>query len=915
MIIKINNLSKVYYQKQGLRVDALKDINLSFEERGLVFILGKSGSGKSTLLNLIGGLDDFDEGEIYISNQKMSSFNSKQKEHYLNNEVGFVFQNNNLLNEFDVKYNVELPLLMQGKKNNQAKVEEVLTKVGLIKYINSKPNTLSGGEQQRVAIARGIIKEPKILLLDEPTGNLDSVTSKEIFKLLKELSKERLIIVVTHDNESAYSFGTRIIKIDSGRIVDDNNPPMEKEENESFNNTEIKTKHLPFKDIVKISFNFLFGSKIRLFLSFLVGIICLTSTIITSSIILFDPIDSYLNNALNLGVEAFSFNKTYGDTFYRSSSQYETANSDFLPSDLEYFDSLEISYVPRYDIGGIYNLKDDERYYTFAFDSFVMMDDKTLEDYNLHLLAGRMPKEDNEIAITIDAIKEFNKHYGFEMNKDEIKEYFISSNFDNLELTFTSKYLVNDVSYSLDVSIVGIVDTFLEENMMKHKLYDTSHYYDASLYDSIFLNPGFVKRNEDNMIFANDHIVNNISYSTSFFKSSSCFYVDKEELCVPFDTILDMDFFPLEDKEETSTLIYSNDNLRKGGKLYLVRSLIEQEVQDNIVDFAFEQYFYSDIKERLQNDFPSSGHYALYIINETKEQDNIYQEGMNYNYFFSNYINPITEVFKSSHKVAYLPSTIASHIYTLEKYEGGKDEEILKLMEAQIIKSMNIKSVYVADEISSNMLYLPHADFAFFQEYDSKAGSSSSLISTIYLPFTKNYFQDINTLNIVKNRHKTGVLDYQISYDIVDDITMSLRNQRRSINDIYYQILAVFIVSLIIVIGFLLYYYYGVIKERSKNIGILKAMGLSKVDLLIIFSLIGVIYFIFTTTIALLLGYILIPFFNTFISVDCLSLILFNFKTACLLIGVSLCANILGIVSPLRKINKLKTSDVISERK
>ena len=177
MIIKINNLSKVYYQKQGLRVDALKDINLSFEERGLVFILGKSGSGKSTLLNLIGGLDDFDEGEIYISNQKMSSFNSKQKEHYLNNEVGFVFQNNNLLNEFDVKYNVELPLLMQGKKNNQAKVEEVLTKVGLIKYINSKPNTLSGGEQQRVAIARGIIKEPKILLLDEPTGNLDSVTS------------------------------------------------------------------------------------------------------------------------------------------------------------------------------------------------------------------------------------------------------------------------------------------------------------------------------------------------------------------------------------------------------------------------------------------------------------------------------------------------------------------------------------------------------------------------------------------------------------------------------------------------------------------------------------------------------------------------------------------------------------------
>lgn len=207
--------------KNAAPVEALKGINVQFGENGMIFILGKSGCGKSTLLNLLGGLDYPTAGEIVIEGKSSAEFTKLDYDNYRNTYVGFVFQEYNLLNEFTVRENVGLALQLQGKKPNGEQIDEMLKKVGLELDEKRRPSELSGGQKQRVAIARALIKEPKIIFADEPTGALDSKTGNEILTLLKELSRDRLVIVVSHDEEFAYRFGDRVIEMADGQIIKD----------------------------------------------------------------------------------------------------------------------------------------------------------------------------------------------------------------------------------------------------------------------------------------------------------------------------------------------------------------------------------------------------------------------------------------------------------------------------------------------------------------------------------------------------------------------------------------------------------------------------------------------------------------------------------------------------------------------
>lgn len=188
---------------------------------GLVFILGKSGCGKTTLLNILGGLDDFDGGDVTVNGRSFKSFTQKDYDDYRNRKVGFVFQENNLFDEYAVEYNVGMALLLQGEKDYKWRVESALKAVELEGYEKIKPNRLSGGQKQRVAIARAIVKNPQLLLCDEPTGALDSETGATIFELLKQISKNTLVVVVSHDRESAEKYGDRIIELKSGKIISD----------------------------------------------------------------------------------------------------------------------------------------------------------------------------------------------------------------------------------------------------------------------------------------------------------------------------------------------------------------------------------------------------------------------------------------------------------------------------------------------------------------------------------------------------------------------------------------------------------------------------------------------------------------------------------------------------------------------
>lgn len=234
-MLEVKNLSKIYKTKNGADVKALDGVSLQFPTTGMVFLLGKSGSGKSTLLNVCGGLDAPTSGEVIVKGRSSKAFSQSDFDSYRNTYVGFIFQEYNILNEFSVEDNIALALELQGKPKDKKAVAELLKQVDLEGYAKRKPNTLSGGQKQRIAIARALVKSPEIIMADEPTGALDSATGKQVFETLKKLSKDKLVLVVSHDREFAEQYGDRIIELKDGQVLSDVTKTQEKQQELSEN--------------------------------------------------------------------------------------------------------------------------------------------------------------------------------------------------------------------------------------------------------------------------------------------------------------------------------------------------------------------------------------------------------------------------------------------------------------------------------------------------------------------------------------------------------------------------------------------------------------------------------------------------------------------------------------------------------
>lgn len=220
-MLEIRHVTKTYTPKHGVPVKALNDVSLKFEDKGMVFILGKSGSGKSTLLNVLGGLDRADSGEFIIKGKSSNNFSQSDFDSYRNTFIGFIFQEYNILPEFTVGANIALAMQLQGKKATPEALNAILDEVDLTGYGNRKPNELSGGQNQRVAIARALVKNPEMIMADEPTGALDSKTGKQVFDTLKKLSRDKLVLIVSHDRDFAELYADRIIELKDGVVISD----------------------------------------------------------------------------------------------------------------------------------------------------------------------------------------------------------------------------------------------------------------------------------------------------------------------------------------------------------------------------------------------------------------------------------------------------------------------------------------------------------------------------------------------------------------------------------------------------------------------------------------------------------------------------------------------------------------------
>ena len=296
-MIEISNINKKYTSKTNEDVLAIQDVNLKFNTTGLVFILGKSGSGKSTFLNILGGLDSANTSRIFINGKKLNRFNETILSEYRNTYIGFVFQEYNLLDNLNVYDNIALALEMQNKIVDPETVKDILKNVDLEGFEERELDELSGGQKQRVAVARALVKNPEVILADEPTGNLDSETSEQIFNLFKEISKKKLVICVSHDAEYAYKYADRIIEISDGRVIRDTNPEVVEDDSVA---PEMIRPVLPKKFVLNMGLGNILNNKLRMIV---------TSVIVAFLMAILTAVYTTLSVSPNVDMELFKASK------------------------------------------------------------------------------------------------------------------------------------------------------------------------------------------------------------------------------------------------------------------------------------------------------------------------------------------------------------------------------------------------------------------------------------------------------------------------------------------------------------------------------------------------------------------------------------------------------------------------------
>ena len=386
-MLKLKNIKKTYVSGDE-KVEALKGINMEFRESEFVSILGQSGCGKTTLLNIIGGLDRYTSGDLIINGKSTKDFKDRDWDAYRNYSVGFVFQSYNLIGHQTVLSNVELALTISGvsRKERKQRAIKALKEVGLKEQIHKKPNQLSGGQMQRVAIARALVNNPDIILADEPTGALDTKTSVQVMEILKKISKDKLIIMVTHNPELAEKYSSRIIRILDGKITDDSDP-IEHQKEEKNEDTKKRRTSMKFLTALRLSLNNLMTKKGRTILTSFAGSI----GIIGIALIL----------AISTGVQNY-INKVEEDTLssYPITIEESTVDMSSLMQSMsgENTDNTE-------------NKEEGKAYSADIMNDMITTLSNKKQSNNLKELKKYLDDGDNEIIKNSNSIK-----YGYDLN-------------------------------------------------------------------------------------------------------------------------------------------------------------------------------------------------------------------------------------------------------------------------------------------------------------------------------------------------------------------------------------------------------------------------------------------------------------------------------------------------------------------
>lgn len=549
-MLKAVNLSKTYESKTGYNQKALDNVNLTFDDTGMVFIFGKSGSGKSTLLNLLGGLDVMDSGHIEINDKSTLDFTKDDYDSYRNTYLGFVFQDFNILPEFTVEENVRFAYELQHKEVDQKQIDRMLKQMDMQRYAKRKPNELSGGQIQRISIARALVKNPHIILADEPTGNLDSETGEQVFKILKDLSKEKLVIVVSHDLEAAKKYANRIIELKDGKVVNDqiqqndssNTLSNTDNKNQTINNNTfhlIKSK-LHNKTAFRMGKSSLKNKKGKLFLSIIMTVIAIAlfglSDVISAFTVTKASYNTYKDSTYS--ILPFEFEREVDGASY----------TEKLPVTKEQAEALSAAFNRDVYVGYQYNfefydiLHDEIPYYNGYYIQFssgvIELPDASAirEDY-----VGRFPQTSKEIMINNYHLEHFID-YGFEYyndNTDSIEVIENVTDFSDVQNKSVRLRVGMDFEY---FTIVGMVNYNLDkyhdlkddwEKITTHSTYEETQAIDFTADQYSFLGRFIVAEgfNQDNYIKQ----LSKYSFSVANLGNNQDIIIELNELTPPND--------------------------------------------------------------------------------------------------------------------------------------------------------------------------------------------------------------------------------------------------------------------------------------------------------------------------------------------------------------------------------------------
>ena len=792
-MLKLKNITKEYVSGDS-KVEALKGISIEFRKNEFVSILGQSGCGKTTtLLNIIGGLDRYTSGDLIINGKSTKDFKDKDWDAYRNYSVGFVFQNYNLIPHQTILANVELALTISGvsKKERKERAVKALEAVGLKEQIHKKPNQLSGGQMQRVAIARALVNNPDIILADEPTGALDTKTSVQIMEILKEISKDKLIVMVTHNPDLAEKYSSRIVKILDGVITDDSKPfTKEDEENEKNIKAKSGRTSMKFFTALRLSLNNLMTKKGRTILTSFAGSI----GIIGIALIL----------SISNGVQNY-INRVEEETLSSYPISIEESTVDLSSMIQKLMGEQEETDNSNYEEGKIYS--------TDIMDDMLSTLSSKIESNNLTELKKYIDEGNNEISNNANAIQ-YNYDLNINLYKEDTENGIVKVNpsttmnalgmGEMIEAQENSS-MSSMFGSSMSMSNTDVWEEMLDNEELLHSQYDVLAGKWPEAYNEVVLIVDDNNQISDYTLYTLglkdqkelEEKWKAIQKGEEVAESEQTSYTYDELLNLSFKLILNSDYYEKEnglwiDKSDDEE--YMKEKVNNAESIKVV-GIIKQNEQSVAAGMSGGIGYLKDLKE--------------YVINKSNESEIVKEQKE----------NPDVNVFTGLE----FPTEGEASTFSYDNLSTEQKMALANLSAEDLAKVMETYNQNVNASYESNLetlgaidLESPSSINIYPKDFDSKDKITAAIEA-----YNQKQRDDGKEENVISYTDLVGVMMNSVS-QIIDTIS--------------YVLIAFVAISLIvssIMIGIITYIS---VLERTKEIGILRAIGASKKDISRVFN-------------------------------------------------------------------------------